>query len=74
MSNANCPCKGCVPPKRCPGCHGSCAEYIAWQRNHVRHLMAVRRAKEKQKVCSDYTAERVRKNKKKREDVEKLRK
>ena len=74
MSNANCPCKECVPPKRCPGCHGSCAEYIAWQKKHIRHLAAVRRAKEKQKVCGDYTAEKVRKNKKKREDVEKLRK
>lgn len=22
-------CKDCVPPKRHPGCHGSCPEYIA---------------------------------------------
>jgi hypothetical protein len=21
-------CKGCVPPKRFPGCHGSCPDYI----------------------------------------------
>ena len=22
-------CKGCVPPKRYPGCHGHCPEYLA---------------------------------------------
>ena len=22
-------CNGCVPPKRTPGCHGTCKEYIA---------------------------------------------
>lgn len=27
MSGINC-CKGCVPPKRYPGCGAKCAEYI----------------------------------------------
>ena len=27
MSGINC-CKGCVPPKRFPGCGAKCAEYI----------------------------------------------
>lgn len=73
MSNANCPCKECVPPKRCPGCHGSCAEYIAWSKKHIRHCMAVRSAKEKQKVCDDYTISEMGKNAKKRREVEKHR-
>lgn len=28
MSVINC-CKGCVPPKRNPHCHGTCPEYLA---------------------------------------------
>lgn len=29
-----CPCKGCVPPKRCadPNCHATCEEYKAFRR------------------------------------------
>lgn len=68
MSNANCPCKECVPPKRCPGCHGSCAEYIAWQKKHIRHLAVVKEARGKEKICDDYTATEIRKSRKKRNE------
>jgi hypothetical protein len=27
-------CKGCVPPKRYPGCHGECANYLAEKANY----------------------------------------
>ena len=27
-------CKGCTPPKRYPGCHASCPEYIADKAKH----------------------------------------
>lgn len=27
-------CKGCIPPKRHPGCHASCPEYIAEKAAH----------------------------------------
>ena len=27
-------CKGCVPPKRYPGCHAYCAEYLADKARH----------------------------------------
>ena len=27
-------CKGCIPPKRYPGCHGSCPEYIEEKAEH----------------------------------------
>ncbi len=29
-------CKGCVAPKRHPGCHGSCPEYLAEKAEHDR--------------------------------------
>ena len=29
-------CKGCVAPKRHPGCHGSCPEYLADKAEHDR--------------------------------------
>ena len=73
MSNANCPCKECVPPKRCPGCHGSCAEYIAWQKKHIRHCLAVRAARDVQNMCDDYAVGEIIKNTKKRREAEKRR-
>ena len=39
----------------------------------MRHLMAVKNAKEKQKICDDYAIDEIRKNKKTRREVEKLR-
>lgn len=27
-----CPCKGCEPPQRAIGCHGTREHYVAWQR------------------------------------------
>ena len=67
-----CPCKECIPPKRCPGCHGSCAQYIAWQKKHIRHCIAVKASKVKQKVCDDYIIPLTIKNVKRRREVEKL--
>ena len=29
-------CKGCVAPKRHPGCHGTCPEYLAEKAEHDR--------------------------------------
>lgn len=29
-------CKGCTQPKRHPGCHGSCSEYLAEKAEHER--------------------------------------
>lgn len=26
------PCKHCVPPKRSPGCHSKCIDYIEWRK------------------------------------------
>lgn len=27
------PCRDCKPPKRCVGCHGTCQEYIDFEKN-----------------------------------------
>lgn len=37
-------CNGCVPPKRNPGCHGRCPEYLAEKAEYDR-LMAQDREK-----------------------------
>lgn len=66
----SCPCKECVPPKRCPGCHGSCAEYISWSKKHIRQRMAVNAMRDKQKICDDYTIGEKSKNAKKRRAIE----
>ena len=63
-----------MPPKRYPGCHGVCPEYIAWSKKHIRHCMAVRSAREKENICDDYIVSEIRKSVKKRNEIEKLRK
>lgn len=31
-----CPCHGCVAPKRCVGCHDSCADYAAYRETDMK--------------------------------------
>jgi hypothetical protein len=31
----DCPCHGCVPPKRHEACHDSCKEYIVWKQHLI---------------------------------------
>jgi hypothetical protein len=33
MAKIDCPCKGCVPPKRHEACHDTCQEYKEMKRN-----------------------------------------
>lgn len=62
MSSDNCPCKGCVPPKRKPSCHGVCPEYIKWSRKHVADKIAAIRAKERDNIYEDYAIEEMFRN------------
>lgn len=49
------PCKDCVAPKRYPGCHSVCKEYISWKAEHD-EVKARARAKESEApVLSDYS-------------------
>jgi hypothetical protein len=41
-------CKGCVAPKRYPGCHAVCPEYIAEKAKHDEEQAAIRKKKETQ--------------------------
>lgn len=41
-------CKECKPPKRYPGCHGQCPEYLAQKAEHER----LKEAENKQKQTS----------------------
>ena len=41
-------CKGCVAPKRYPGCHAVCQEHIADKARHEEEQAAIRKKKETQ--------------------------
>lgn len=73
MSNKECPCNGCVAPKRCPGCHGSCPEYIAWNEEYNMDRLAIWAAKQADNICDDYIVGEIRKCVKKRNEIEGLR-
>lgn len=40
-----CPCKVCVAPKRQPGCHGFCKDYLEWNAEHQQELAKIRKEK-----------------------------
>lgn len=44
-------CHGCVPPKRCPGCHGVCPEYLEEKRIHEEEREARRIYQEQQNIA-----------------------
>lgn len=46
-----CPCKGCVAPKRYPGCHADCPEYKDW---NIEHQQDLEKARALQKEAQDY--------------------
>lgn len=46
----NC-CKGCIPPERHPGCHGTCEEY---QRQHKKHTQEREERYQMKKIDWDF--------------------
>lgn len=44
MANEDCPCNGCVPPKRHSGCHPVCPDYLKWEAKHKAKLAKLREA------------------------------
>lgn len=50
-STDDCPCRGCVPPTRFPGCHAVCIQYIDWdaKRKAEKQYIRERRLKEGEK-------------------------
>lgn len=49
-----CPCKECVPPKRFPGCHGSCLDYAEWNNDHISQNHKEQKAKSNQAIVDGY--------------------
>ena len=73
MSNNTCPCKGCVPPKRKPGCHGACPEYKGWHNKHLWHKRTIDAMKLCDSICDNYAIGEMEKNAKIRRELEKYR-
>jgi hypothetical protein len=59
-------CKGCVAPKRYPGCHSHCPEYTAEkavyeaERAEAIKMKAVRRGLDAQAAAAAYRAKKIR--------------
>lgn len=49
-------CKWCKPPKRHPGCHSTCPEYLSEKEEYDSKMAAY---KKKNKTEMDYRSERV---------------
>lgn len=48
-----CPCRECAPPKREPGCHDRCPEFMEWRREIEAMREAERREQESRDTMSD---------------------
>ncbi len=42
------PCKGCVAPKRKPGCKGACPEYLVWLPGELERRETIRKNRAKE--------------------------
>lgn len=73
MSNKNCPCRECVPPKREIGCHGKCPEYITWNEGHLIFKRTADAEKLCDSICVDYAIKVTEKNAKMGRIMEKYR-
>lgn len=54
----DCPCHGCVPPNRYPGCHGNCEAYKDWKASEQEKKDAERKLREQEAAL--YTGYRSR--------------
>lgn len=46
-----CPCKYCVPPKRCSDCHSYCPDYKDWTDDHNKDLEKIREMRKAEDDC-----------------------
>ena len=59
-------CKSCVAPKRHPGCHGHCPEYLAEKavyeakKTEMEKQKAIREGLDAQAIASAYRAKKIR--------------
>ncbi len=65
-NNSDCPCNGCVPPKRNATCHPTCKEYIEWREEQdIKNAKIYREKKAFQDILSCVRKNSVMKRKKK---------
>lgn len=55
-----CPCKGCDPPERMIGCHGTCERYSAWQREYKEVKKKEKTYKANAQLMTMYTKHAIR--------------
>lgn len=56
FKSSNCPCKGCVPPKRSITCHSTCEAYIVWKHGLNEQNSIIKEKKAAEVVyCKKYT-------------------
>lgn len=49
MRQPQSPCRTCVPPKRCIGCHGDCGEYAEWKAKCDAAFEIVKKARDEER-------------------------
>ncbi len=65
-SNSDCPCNGCVPPKRNETCHATCKDYPKWREEQdIKNAEIYREKKALQDVLACTRKDSVIKRKKK---------
>lgn len=47
----DCPCNGCVPPRRHPHCHSTCPDYPKWSELRAQRNAKVAEIKEVNNLC-----------------------
>lgn len=52
-------CKDCIAPKRHPGCHATCQEYIDEKAKYTVEKAKERKAMDKERICDEYEINRL---------------
>ena len=60
MRRPPCPCDGCVPPQRQPGCHNRCGGYIEWKAKCDATYETIKKAREEDYQERMYRVKRAR--------------
>lgn len=58
--SSNCPCKGCVPPKRNAECHSICPEYKEWSAAEQIKKAKIRELREEEQAYDAMSIKRCR--------------
>lgn len=62
----NCPCDGCVPPKRHTHCHEKCPDHDKWRKKEDEKASMIRKKKQEEGVLTGYHVQVIEKLRKRR--------